>query len=548
MTISTQRAKFPSANPSPDSERATHKGKFEMTLPKTTRWHLWGALCGLVVFCCGTLSAAEANRPVKVFILAGDENCLEQGVVEGRTAGALETAVAEKKERCGFLKNVDGGWGKRDDVVVYDGQQIYNNTKAIGSFLGVSSDPKDPRHGVGPDLMFGRILGEHFTEPVLIYRFATRGKRSLGNDYLPPSSGANTDLTGGWDVIHFNWGAWDIAYRNPKANTFGHLDKVDGKITTPIDVYESNLNKLVERLKKTDAILIWGSITPVHEGCLGRFKEDPPRYNAVAEKIMKQNGVIIDDLYAESIRLGYPKAPDVHSVGRLAPKVIETIRSALASRKKNTKALPRVLMIGDSITGSYIKEVQKTFDGEAQVFMIPANGEHTGTGLAKIEAWLDLKQYLQNGQEYLGLVDGVRFALAEFERVYPGYKKQGTELAGMVWFQGIADSQSPAQTAAYEKNLANLIRDVRRDLKAPALPVVVTAVGFGNGKVHDAQMAVGDPAKYPEFAGNVKSIDTRPFVRPSNGKPDFYFGNAETFLEIGEAMGQAMLELTKQKK
>jgi len=46
----------------------------------------------------------------------------------------------------------------------------------------------------------------------------------------------------------------------------------------------------------------------------------------------------------------------------------------------------------------------------------------------------------------------------------------------------------------------------------------------------------------------VKCIDTRPFVRSSKGKPDCYFENAETFLEIGEAMGQAMLELTKQRK
>ena len=115
----------------------------------------------------------------------------------------------------------------------------------------------------------------------------------------------------------------------------------------------------------------------------------------------------------------------------------------------------------------------------------------------------------------------------------------------MPWFQGIADCQSSAHSAAYEKNLANLIRDVRRDRKAPALPVVVTAVGFGDGKVHDAQMAVGDPVKYPEFAGNVKSIDTRPFVRSSKGQASCYYENAETFLEIGEAMGRAMLELMK---
>ena len=45
------------------------------------------------------------------------------------------------------------------------------------------------------------------------------------------------------------------------------------------------------------------------------------------------------------------------------------------------------------------------------------------------------------------------------------------------------------------------------------------------------------------FAGNVKSIDSRPFVRSSKGQAIRYLENAETFLEIGEVMGRAMAEL-----
>jgi alpha-galactosidase len=66
-------------------------------------------------------------------------------------------------------------------------------------------------------------------------------------------------------------------------------------------------------------------------------------------------------------------------------------------------------------------------------------------------------------------------------------------------------------------------------------------------KIFEAQMAVSDRVKYPEFAGNVKSVDTRSFVRPSKGQPSCYYENAETFLEIGEALGQAMTELLKNK-
>jgi hypothetical protein len=234
-------------------------------------------------------------------------------------------------------------------------------------------------------------------------------------------------------------------------------------------------------------------------------------------------------------------------VGNLVPKVTRTILDALAARERNTKPLPRVLMIGDSITGTYLGGVSKELDGKAAIFKNPGNAEDTWNGLERIDQWLDLKTYLQSGQEYLELVNAVNDSLAQLPRFLPGYTDQGYEIAGLVWFHGISDSQSPAHMAAYEKNLANLIRDLRRDLEAPAMPVVVAAVAYDNGKIHDAQMAVGDPAKYPEFSGNVRSVDTRPFVRAAELSPGGYAwayqSHAETFLEIGEAFGKAMLEL-----
>jgi len=101
-----------------------------------------------------------------------------------------------------------------------------------------------------------------------------------------------------WDVIHFNWGLWDLCYRNPESKTQGHRDKVHGKITFELPDYERNLRELVRRLKATGAVLIWANTTPVPEGEAGRFQGDAARYNAVAEKIMRENGIAIDDLYA----------------------------------------------------------------------------------------------------------------------------------------------------------------------------------------------------------------------------------------------------------
>jgi len=66
--------------------------------------------------------------------------------------------------------------------------------------------------------------------------------------------------------------------------------------------------------------------------------------------------------------------------------------------------------------------------------------------------------------------------------------------------------------------------------------------------VCNAQLAVdGDKGKYPEFKGNVKAIDARPFWRGREVSPSgqgyHYNHNAETYMEVGNALGRAMAEL-----
>ena len=100
---------------------------------------------------------------------------------------------------------------------------------------------------------------------------------------------------GRWDVIHFNWGLHDLKYLNQKRQLAG---PETGKHMNTIDQYEKNLRQLVQRLIKTGAKLIWASTTPVPEGSGGRVKGDAAKYNEVAARIMKEEGVTIDDLYS----------------------------------------------------------------------------------------------------------------------------------------------------------------------------------------------------------------------------------------------------------
>lgn len=469
--------------------------------------------------------------------------------------GALTTVVANQPE-FGFLKNPEGSWATRDDVVLFDAHPIHNNTETAGHFLAVGDvayGGRPARGMIGVEQTLGHTLGNHFDEPVMLVRFAThhpatsrRGSRALASDYLPPSSGGTAAADAGWDVIHFNWGIWDIAYRDPKPGDRWHSCKINGKLTTPIDVFEDNLRKLVLRMKETGATLVWGSITPIHPDQHCRFEADPGRYNAVAAKIMQEHGVIINDLHAESIRMGFPKAPDVHSTGNLGPKAIAAIEAALATRENPGQPRPRVLLIGDSITGSYQNAVSSHFDGRADVYKNPGNAEHTGTGLKHIEEWLNLDTYLISGQEYIELLNGVKKTLSDMERYFPGYAGQPVELAGLFWFQGIADASSAQMAAEYQKHLPNLIADLRRDLDTPGLPVVVTAIGWDGthaGPVRTAQLASHHPANH------VAALDTRNFLHPREISPssrsETYHNHAKSFLEIGNAMGEKMLDLLK---
>jgi alpha-galactosidase len=70
--------------------------------------------------------------------------------------------------------------------------------------------------------------------------------------------------------------------------------------------------------------------------------------------------------------------------------------------------------------------------------------------------------------------------------------------------------------------------------------------------VANAQLAVsGDKGKYPEFAGNVNTVEARDFWRDVEVSPQnqgyHYNRNAETYMEVGNALGWAMADLLNNK-
>lgn len=100
-----------------------------------------------------------------------------------------------------------------------------------------------------------------------------------------------------WDVIHFNWGLWDMyGWR------YHAVDRSPAQ-------YEKRLETLVSRLEKTGARLIWATTTPAcpapEKTMRERFQKDvqiPPElereYAEAALRVMRKHGVRINDLHA----------------------------------------------------------------------------------------------------------------------------------------------------------------------------------------------------------------------------------------------------------
>jgi alpha-galactosidase len=155
------------------------------------------------------------------------------------------------------------------------------------------------------------------------------------------------------------------------------------------------------------------------------------------------------------------------------------------------------------------------------------------------------------GKYYREILAITKATLAKIDEFVP--ESNGRyEIVGFGWHQGWNDRISDKFNAEYESNMANFIRDIRRDLGTPALPFVIAETGMtGPTETHPralslmkAQAAV---AEYPEFQGNVAFVGTKSFWRPQEQSPSgqgyHWNSNAETYYLIGDAMGEAMKKL-----
>ena len=181
----------------------------------------------------------------------------------------------------------------------------------------------------------------------------------------------------------------------------------------------------------------------------------------------------------------------------------------------------------------------------------PAKGLQTEPG-----PWLDkngkpIDWYA--GKQWDDDIAHAKTVLAELDQHYPGARRY--EVAGFFFWQGEKDAGNPGHAARYETNLVHFIKTVRKEFGAPDAKFVLATIGETTkgsggtaGQILEAQLAVdGQSGKHPEFRGNVATIYTHPMAQGGSGN-GHYGGKAEVYMDVGEAMGRAMVEMLKAEK
>jgi len=173
-------------------------------------------------------------------------------------------------------------------------------------FAAIVDDPKLPRVliiGDSVSVAYTLDVQKNLAGVANVHRIAANGgsTRTALGDYglirwLKPGEK--------WDVIHFNEGLHDLSYRFPDdrdKNDKGEYASPTngGRPNVSLEQYEKNLRLIVARLKQTGAKLIFASTTPVPESDAAKYVKDSELpYNVVAKKVMAEEGVTWNDLWA----------------------------------------------------------------------------------------------------------------------------------------------------------------------------------------------------------------------------------------------------------
>jgi len=169
--------------------------------------------------------------------------------------------------------------------------------------------------------------------------------------------------------------------------------------------------------------------------------------------------------------------------GMAAEKKVAKVKKAPSpafAKIEDKPGLPRVLLIGDSISIGYTVPVRELLASKANVHRIPVNGGPTINGKAKLKSWLGDSKW-----------DVIHFNWGLHDLKYMGTNKAS-----------LADPKSPGShqqvpLPEYEKNLAELVKQLQAT-GAKLIWCSTTPVPEGS-----AGRVAGDEKEYNDVAARV---------------------------------------------
>ncbi|MGD1978133.1 MAG: sialate O-acetylesterase [Akkermansiaceae bacterium] len=261
-----------------------------------------------------------------------------------------------------------------------------------------------------------------------------------------------------------------------------------------------------------------------------------------------------------------------HAVGEAYDEPVLIIKTAWGGKSVYQPFRPPSAMPSDAEFKKMLADMQARYDAT-----IEANKKKEAEGKKTrkprpVPTMEELKGTF--GEYYRKMLAHVKEELGDFENKFPALKGHKPELAGFVWHQGFNDmvrgEYRETKYADYTKWTSILIKDLRKDLNAPNLPVVIGELSTGGVEGRgDFQTAQANIAKLPEFKGTVVFVPTAEYqdkvalqmfkdgvwkkgkegmakwITVGNDRPYHYLGSGKTYFLKGVAFGEAAVKLDK---
>ena len=444
------------------------------------------------------LWGSESGKPVKVFILSGQSNMVGAGKVDGGSSR----------------------WGNQfiDPVVsVYVGE--YDSEKDYDSMQPVKTLKLDAFGGVKPTPYPGG--GVHVTRGYI------QVKESGIYEFRPGYAGSTYNVmeVDGKEVHRQEIGKspirneirlegdkkvpFKITYFTKQANGLGWIVRLDvpGALSTMVK-FEGMYPYLIDSNKQ------WVSREDVwYRGVV----------TAVGNRPLGVSGG----------RIG-PEIGFGHAVGNFFDEPVLLLKTSQGNR---------------SLSWDFLTPGSKQFEYKGKIY---AGYKQTPLSWDKGTTPKPINWYA--GKQYDDCIGAAHEVLRNFDKEFPHWKGRGYEIKGFAWWQGDKDRYVEAHAVRYEKNLVRLIKTLRTEFNAPKAKFVVATLGQtakdaqpSNEKlILNAQLAVdGTTGNYPEFKGNVSTVYTHPLSQ-GGASNSHYNGNAQTYMDVGLAMGEAMVRLLEE--